>query len=337
MNTSNVISLDSLINDYDQKEAHASTADTPTVKPVGSKNLAIKKEASLLSSQIKKLDPHVFKGFAPAHDIVTVDESPLYAPTGENGEMLPQPGKKGLFVENAMINVVSENYKVVQPLQVVKQFMEVAKQTDLKVNKILNNPNNGGLLISSTFEETRIAGEDHNVNVVFYTSHDGKYKTMLTLQTLRIACFNQVPTLYRDRKDNIIFSEKHYRNTLDVDLISKRLLDIPDAVQRYNEIANMLKSASMTKKQFIDFYINHAKIDTEAPRSAGKIAKIENIWQSGQGQELCGSDNMWRALNAVSYLNTHETKAGKFKNENVFLKNQQDTQEVINELVMLAN
>ena len=252
-----------------------------------------------------------------ANDFFTVDNLPLTSPRGTVAN------KRGIFVGNNCINVVSPSYEVHQPLDVYKTFLNVAESTGLEVKRVLNNPVNGGLLISAEYSQCKIIGEDHAVNLTFYTSHCGKYKTFLTLDLLRIACFNQTPVLYKN-KDRHIFAEKHYRNALDISLIESTLEGIPASIEAYNTQCELLEDTVMSWEDFVEYYIEANKVNREAKQFQTKIDKLKAIYCNAPGQRELGA-NQYKAYNAVTYMNTHEGRETALKQERVYLQGSADS------------
>lgn len=228
-------------------------------------------------------------------------------------------GTKGIFVNEKKINIVSNRYEVHQPLEVLNKFYDVADRTNLRVNKVITNPTNGGLLISANYSGTRIVGEQHDVNVIFYTSHCGSYKSFLTLSLLRIACDNQVPVLYRN-KDRHIISKKHYTDALNLEEIAAKLEHIPGSVQSYNEKAHKLQEKHLSFLDFIDLYNTTYKVDTSAKRYNSKLAALSDVYYNAKGQREL-AQTAYKAYQAVTYENTHKLRETALKQENIITRN----------------
>lgn len=258
-----------------------------------------------------------------------VESAPISGPYGEID------GKKGLFVNEKNINIVSNHYEIVQPRQVLQTFESVAESAGLQINRVLTNPNNGGLMISAFFDQVQIVGEDHNVNLVFYTSHCGKYKTFLTLDLLRIACFNQVPCLYKN-KDRFIMAEKHYKNALNIDLMHTYLENIPASVQAYNTKAEILKDFKFSKADFVEWYKDQIKLHEDSKQYQSKLSNIVNTYERAEGQDIAGDNTGYKALQAITYMNTHQGKNTQFKEENKLIKGGNNSLDMMDRLIALA-
>lgn len=240
---------------------------------------------------------------------------------------------KGLFVKGKCINTVSPDFGIVQPVDVYDSFQNVAKTHGMEINTKLSNYDNGGMLLSSQFDEVKIAGENHNVNLVFYTAHNGRYRTVLCLDILRVACFNQVPMLFKNRR--WIFNEKHYKNHFNIQEFEQILMGIPESVEAYNQQVEALKIKTMGVKNFIDWYVDFYKVDTikDSKRTDTKLEQMKEIYSNARGQSEAGKDNAWRAFNAITYYNTHCLPKSIYREENKLFKKGDDSLKALESLL----
>lgn len=242
-------------------------------------------------------------------------------------------GKKGIFVNRRNINIVSDRYEVHQPSEFLRTFNDVAKTTGLEVNRVMPNEHNGGLLLSAKFASQKIAGEDHDINLVFYTSHCGKYPTFLTLDTLRLACFNQLPVLYRN-KSRFIFSEKHYRNALDMNLVKEALEYIPESISIHDHKMEQLKETKLSLDDFLDIWVDHYKVNKESKQFQTKVDKVKATYYNAPGQKQL-HESGYKALQAMTFMTTHEGRDTKMKTETAFVKGGNDSLNWVEELLTL--
>jgi hypothetical protein len=262
------------------------------------------------------------------HNLFPVVSAPISGPYGEI------EGKKGIFVKEKNINVVSNRYEVHQPSEILETFQHVADKTGLQINRILPNEHNGGLMISAKYSDCKVLGENHDVNLTFYTSHCGKYKTFLTLDLLRMACFNQVPTLYKN-KDRHIFAEKHYKNALDIKLIGDSLEYIPASITAYEEKAESLNNTKMSFDYFAEMYAKHYKLNKEQKQFDSKVEKLRNVYYNATGQRGL-DDSAYKAYQAITFMNTHELRNTAMKAENILTKSSNDSLVFLEELLVEA-
>src|SRR5690606_6279052 len=119
------------------------------------------------SNNIAKLPAIAQQTVIGDHYFYDVEKAPLSGPYGDIEH------KKGIFVNQKCINVVSNSYEVHQPSEIYQTFLDVSAKTGLQVNRVLTNKHNGGFLLSAKYDSVKIAGESHDANLVFYTSHCG--------------------------------------------------------------------------------------------------------------------------------------------------------------------
>lgn len=264
------------------------------------------------------------------YDLFDVEEHRL---NSEYGEI---PGKKGIFVNEKNINIVSDRYEIHQPKDIAAQFHKATQESGLTVNRCIANPHNGGLLLSASYAKQRIAGDEHDVNITFYTSHDGKYKTFLSLDTLRIACFNQLPALYRNKK-RFIFSEKHYKNALNIETLAEVLDHIPASIAAHSEKLNALKSVRLSLDNFVEMFIEKYKLKGEQKQFQNKIDTLKSTYYNAPGQDIAPNHSAYKALQAVTYKNTHEGRNTELREENRLVKGGNDSLEWVEELLELES
>lgn len=259
-------------------------------------------------------------------EFFTVEKHKISGPYGDIAN------KKGIFVDGQCINIVSNSYEVHQPNEIYRTFEDVAARTGLEIRRTLSNPKNGGLLISAKYADCKILDESHDINLTFYTSHCGKYKTFLTLDLLRMLCLNQVPCLYRN-KERHIFAEKHYKNALDIELIGHALEEIPASIAAYNEKASLLIDKKFSFDDFVEFYKGHYNLKEEQKQYDSKVAKLRSIYFNATGQREISGENGYKAFQAITFANTHEGRNTAMKEENILTKNSADSLRVLDKLL----
>jgi hypothetical protein len=241
---------------------------------------------------------------------------------------------KGIYCDGKCIQTVSNSYEVHQPKEIAQQFKNVADTHNLDVKKCLFNSKNGGLLISAKYEGTKIAGENHDLSVTFYTSHCGRYRTILSLSALRIACFNQVPLLVKG-KQNHLFAEKHYKNALDIDNFGTLLAKIPKLTDSHNDRAMRLKEGKLSFTDFVELCAEQWKQDITSKRWDKKVRKVRDAYYSGTGQQILENDTAYKAYNTITFLNTHDLRNSEYREENIITKSAKESLEF--EQVLLEN
>lgn len=263
-----------------------------------------------------------------ASDFFVIEKEPMFSTYGEI------QNRKVLYVNEKPINQVSNDFQIHQPIDIYRRFESVSKSHGLEINRVITNPANGGLLISARFSQMEIVGETHDINLSFYTAHDSRYRTFMSVDLLKLMCFNQVPTLYRNN-ERFVISEKHYRNALDYNVIDEALINIPAVIYAYEEKATQMKDFKFSMKDFIEFYINSYKVDTEAKKFNEKVKNLKDVYYNAAGQKYIG-DNLYKAWNAITFMNTHQVKKTAMVEENRLIKNGNDSLKQLDRLLAIA-
>ena len=219
------------------------------------------------------------------------------------------PNKKALMVGDNVINIVSDRYNVVQPRTVYESFKRVEGVT---INKMLTNPHTGGLLLASTIQ----GNDDYSHDLVFYTGHNGQYRTVLTLQTLRMACMNQCPTLLANKSQHLI-SAKHYQ-FLDFKHMSEIIKNVPTMVNDFQTTMGLLEGMNLTFSKFAELYMEKEKI-TDSRKDKVK-EKLEQTYYCEEGQSVLPNDSAIKAFNTITFMNTHNVRKSKSEMETRYLK-----------------
>lgn len=257
------------------------------------------------------------------------------------GESTAIPKKRAILVNGNTVNITSDKYAIHQPADIYKAFERVCSKTKLEINpeKTMLNPKTGGMILSAKYATKMFdAGtkkEAHDINVVFYTSHDGKYRTFMTLDVLRILCMNQAPALYKG-KDKHIMSEKHYQNALKLSTLESRLEGIEESVRMYKARSEQLCDVKLTLADFTEFYIGHYGLNRDSSHFDGKINALHDVYNGAKGQASIANDTAYKAYNAITYINTHNLSATDGKDENRLHTKTKDTAQVMGKLLALA-
>lgn len=261
-------------------------------------------------------------------ELMPVEKLPI---SSEYGDI---PDKKGIFCDQKCINIVANSYQVHQPIDIYNRFVESSNQNGLEVNRVLFNKLSGGMLLSAKYKDIKIAGEKHDASLVFYTSHCGKYCSYLSLDLLRIACDNQVPTIVKNKSRHLIKTKHHARSFDIVSNIGQYLETLPALIEDYNERSELLMQSGSNVDRFVEYAIEHFKIDREAKRFDSKVNRLKDIYYNAPGQaEL--SDSAYKVWNAFTFHNTHELRDTKMREENRTIKNMDDSAQILVELCEL--
>jgi hypothetical protein len=249
-------------------------------------------------------------------DFKTFDiaEKDLFTIDNDTQVVTQIPKKKGLFVAEKCINIVADRYKVVQPNKVIEIFQNT---TGLTVDKILTNPNTGGLLLKSTLSNPFLNGDEHRIDLTFYTGHNGQYRTFLSLQALRLACMNQLPALSKE-KGLWLMNEKHYQS-FSFDKLEAIIETLPLQLANFTNQYNQLSDIKITKKDFLEMFVQQYKVLTDTKAGEKTINNISDVYSFAMGQSTITNDSAYKAYQAITFHNTHNGRntANKVERDNI--------------------
>lgn len=310
---------------------------TPT--HLGATTMTLLEQAIAATTAQQAIPAPIVQREAPQAAPVAANEPELFTVDKRRAMTVlgPLEGRNVLMVGERCINpnMVSDNYEVHQPKDIYRAFANVATKTGLTIGGVLQSPTIGGLIITAKYGSTKILGEDHDIHFTLFTSHDGKNRTILTLDSLRMACFNQIPILQSNQKRHII-SEKHFRNALDINVLEAAIENTPNNVEAYAEKADVLINSRLPFNIFLDMYAEENNINTENPAFDKKAARIKEIYYSGKGQNIIPDNTGYKALQAITYMNTHELRETSNSNVNRHIKKADNSCQMIETLYNYA-
>ena len=250
----------------------------------------------------------------------TIKEEPIYLGNGSQ-----VPSRKALYVDDKCVNIVADSYKVVQPKEVISTF---EKTSGLNIDKVLTNPNTGAILIKSRMDNPYINGEEHTIDLTFYCGHDSKYRTLLSMQALRVACMNQMPAISAN-KGLWLMSEKHYR-AFDLEKMRNLVEGLPLMITNFKAQYAALDDIQLSKKQFLELFVEHYKATDK------QIDKMKEVYSFATGQREIKHETAYKAYNAVTYQLTHGGRKGVNGLEKNNIKNMNEAHSFFNVLTSLA-
>lgn len=225
-------------------------------------------------------------------------------------------GRKGLFVDDHCVNIVSDRYKVVQPQMIVDLFQS---NTNLEITKTASNVNNGSLLLGAKYKDITINNEAHNLTLSFYTGHNTQYSTFVSLQALRVACMNQLPALIGSPQLHLMKC-KHIHE-FPFDDLQKLIETLPRHVSNFEVQCDRLKESKLTLNEFLELYVEFFKLQEKASKDK-TISKITALYKQAPGQDIITNDTAYKAFHTVTYDLTHNIRNSKNNLEKVNVQNQ---------------
>ena len=227
------------------------------------------------------------------------------------GESIPFSDRQVLYRSDtsAALSVVSNNFKVVQPRQVVEFFRDLVEMNDMKLSTA------GSLFGGKRFwalaelgKETQIVENDEvKAYLLLTTAVDGSLKTTGKFVSTRTVCNNTLTIALAENCKNVVAIS--HRSEWDADAV-KIDLGLLDAGW-HNFITDMRKLAAtkVTDKQAQNFYqelIFDPKKEDATRAELRKVEKLMDLYKHGLGSEMT-QGNLWGVLNGATQIFTHGT------------------------------
>lgn len=229
----------------------------------------------------------------------------------------------------APLSVVSKNYKIVQPRDILDFFNKLSYigGFDLEVAGVLS----GGKRVwglAKVGDGAPIIGQDIvRPYVLFATSYDGTMATVAKFTAIRVVCNNTITMAVGKGTNSVGKIESDiegravstmvripHSRTINADEIRQQLGIVSDVYERWMVNTRLLVEKTMDAfeaEQFVFDLVNsftktsgHKLPDVHKSKSYCRILELFN--GELMGGELAGKNNKWVMLNAVSQFVDHE-------------------------------
>jgi len=250
-----------------------------------------------------------------------IEESPVRFVAGANshlGSIHSFPEQKVLYRSDtkAPLSVVSNRYKVVQPLDVLEFYRDLTDYAgyELETAGVLKGGKKFWAL-ARTGQSSMLRGRDEvNGYLLLATSCDGTLATMATPTTVRVVCNNTLAIAVNGSSQAIRVPHSTAFNPQQV----KQQLGI--SVSQWSEFMYRMKMLSERKvkpkeaQQYFLEVICSTDTDMQDRKQLPQhraLQKVQDLYQGqGRGAQLVSAqDTAWGLLNAVTEFVDHEKRA----------------------------
>lgn len=241
-----------------------------------------------------------------------IDSAQVHYPAPSSQEMLQFAGKKVLFRNDTgvALSVVSDRYKVVQPLEVLEFFRNLTEQHgwQLETAGVLYQGQKYWAL-AKTGAEVRIMGQDLLKGyVLLATSCDGTLRTMAKRTSIRVVCNNTLTYAANNGEPEIRIS---HASNFDAVAVQNEL-GIGDAWEDFAKQAAELAIRKVSNQEAINYVLglfgDKMKPIDQQP-AINTIAKVLQLFDgNGKGSDLQSArGTAWGLVNAVTeYVDHHK-------------------------------
>jgi phage/plasmid-like protein (TIGR03299 family) len=218
---------------------------------------------------------------------------------------------------NDQLAIVSGNYKIVQPKEIMEFFRELIADQGFKMHT-------AGVLadgkrvwaLAETGKEFAVKGQDRvGGYLLLATSYDGKFSTTAQFTSIRVVCNNTL-SWSLDQGDNQssgIVRIPHMSDFNSQQVKNELGLLGEDGWQQFQNNVIKLADVTVTKRQAVEFFLELLGVNEEEA-AAGKqlinAKKLIAFYESGPGSDFVGAKNTtWGLVNAVSFFTDHGKRA----------------------------
>jgi phage/plasmid-like protein (TIGR03299 family) len=224
---------------------------------------------------------------------------------GNRSEKVAYHGKKVMYRtdSNMPLGLVSNAYKIVQPLEVLEFFRDmVGSIAHLETAGVLRNGAHYWALARMD-GEFNVAGDNVHQYLLLASSCDGSLATQARLTSVRVVCNN---TLQLAQGSGDVVQVRH-NSVFDPVSVKNRLSDFNDAFKHFESTAKLLAGIKLSSNQAQAVFTKILGGDEKKPSRAAARA-LALFEGAGIGSELESSKGTaWGALNAVTQLMDWET------------------------------
>jgi phage/plasmid-like protein (TIGR03299 family) len=233
--------------------------------------------------------------------------SPLFIP-----DVKTFPDRKVLYRSDthAALSVVSKDFKVVQPTEVIEFFRDLVENNNMKLSTA------GSLFGGRRFWALAELGKDFEVtsgdkvsgHLLLTTSVDSSIKTSARFVSTRVVCQNTLSIALAENSVRDIISISHRKQwdptavKINLGLLDKSWIEFMNSI-------NKLVQVKITDKQSENFFQNLV-LENKKPEPTRtelrKVEKLMELYKNGIGSDM-SYGTAWGLLNAVTELNTHGT------------------------------
>ena len=219
------------------------------------------------------------------------------------------------------LSIVSKNYKVVQPREVLFFFEDLINELNFKMESV-GIINNGKKIfaLAKTPMNFKLANDDVvNCCLLLATSYDTSMSTVVMLTSVRVACINALNIALKDNKfDRINISHlkefKPHEVKLELGLIEKTW-------DNFKENCEKLVDTKMTENERNEFYrklLNVSDDETEENNKKKQVISLLNdIYYNFDGQNtVTTKDTAFGVLNSVTAYVDHFRGNKRYKSFN---------------------
>lgn len=220
-------------------------------------------------------------------------------------------GKRALFRSDNKegLSIVSDDYKVVQPGEILEFFRDLVALHDMKLSTAgtLFGGKRFWALADMGKDFTAVDGDRIDGRLLLVTSADGSLATQARFVSERVVCNNTMTIALAENSKHLV--KKSHRSVWDPTAVKIDLGLIDSSWNNYmtniREMAKVKIEDEQVRKYFQSkFYNPEVSVDDQGWGAIKKVNRLIELYNTGAGAEY-SKGTLYGVLNAVTDLYTH--------------------------------
>ena len=220
------------------------------------------------------------------------------------------PGKKILYRSDTEIplSIVSERYKVVQPMAVLEFFRDLCARRGFQMERA--GMFRGGAVywaLARTGREAQIRGEHMLLYTLLATSCDGSLSTQTRLTGVCMVCNNMLQAALRGRGGNKVVTR--HSSVFDPVAVKRELslVDVDESWAVFIASINKLSEFPFTDRRARRFFAELLGVDlTDEAEHPHRFRTFNRLWAEYERTRPAIANTAWGAVNAVTQYIDHD-------------------------------
>lgn len=254
------------------------------------------------------------------------------------------PGRKVLYRSDTgqPLSIVSDEFKIVQPEEVLEFFRDLIHSHGMKVSTAgcLFGGRRFWALAETDNRDQVISGDDIKSYLFFVTSVDGTLASCARFVSIRVVCHNTMQIALMEHSKNVV--RKTHRAIWDSNEAKIDLGLLSNSFDIFMDNLRNLADRKMSPKEVEGFFKKtffNPKLE-ESEQGWGALKKVNNLmrlYTSGDGAEM-GFGTAYGAYNAITNLFTHGTgrKSPDKQFWNIWYENDKIKEKALQDLLELV-
>lgn len=217
----------------------------------------------------------------------------------------------------ACLSTVSDNYRVVQPSEVMGFFDELARAGGFRL-ETAGCLKGGGVYwaLARTGAELKIGGVDVVLPyLLLATSCDKSLSTTAMLTSIRVVCNNTLTYAVEGTNSSVL--RIPHSTGFDKNRVLKQFGLIDDSWKTFGERCNLLAETPISDEQAEKFYeeLLYPGVEEVDPAKKPALLQLLDTYRNGVGQDVrTARGTVWGVVNAVTRYVDHEKKSASRDN-----------------------